>query len=298
MQLVHLAAMPEGYSLDTSKKSGFRLNLSFRQAAFSALAPGHNEFWNCLTDVLPIVFFAAALAVVGTSEAFGATPIELQQAIIWTVAGTCMQHACSLISHMFTCVSARISHSIWFVDYSGIALNFVWNAPAMALVWRYETFAPYWSTWFAANVVLTAITLGGAVWLAAVHVPRPTTSIAGEPWAQTFFGQGLGSVLFIALLLVPNLVFTAACGIHADGRALGVVLGLPLALGVKEAHLPERLLPDSGIFDCSFLHSHVIWHMLVWLLQIFYLLAYVRVVDGYGTDASCPLLPGADGLSL
>ncbi|KAJ1620226.1 hypothetical protein T492DRAFT_1079307 [Pavlovales sp. CCMP2436] len=291
MLLVHtLTSLPPGYSVDVTKSSGFRVNVSWTEAAIYALAPGHNEFWNCLTDVLPCIFFAAAGFAMAPSATFKATPPELQSAILWTIAGTCLQHMCSLASHMFTSVSARMSHAIWFLDYSGIGLNFVWNAPAMALVWRYETFAPYWDAWFAWNMVLTAVALGGSLWLAAVHKPCPKLPTAGESWTKTFFGKGLPSVLFLALLLFPNLFFTAACGIHADGRALGVVLVLPFALTYKEAHLPERLVETfgAGRFDCSFLHSHVIWHLLVWLMQTFYLLAYVRIVDRSGQEADCP----------
>lgn len=292
MQLVHLEALPPGYSVDITKRTGFRVNLTWREAALGALAPGHNEFYNCLTDVLPIVFFASSGLVLAASEAFAATPLEMRHAIVWTIAGTCVQHACSLVSHMFTSVSARMSHAIWFVDYAGIALNFVWNAPAMALVWRFDDFLPYYAAWFPLNLVLTFATLAGSISLAYRHQPSPKLSIAGESWTKAFFGQGVLSLVFIGALLVPNLFFTAACGMHADGRVLGVLLGLPFALTFKEAHLPEKLAP-SGFFDCSFFHSHVIWHMLVWLLQTFYLLAYVRVIDGFGASAGCPFLPTA-----
>lgn len=285
MQLVHLHALPKGYSVDMTKSSGFRVNMSWRDAALTALAPGHNEFWNCVTDVLPFFFFGGACAVLAHADAWARTPLELQQAIIATSAGTCLQHVCSLTSHMFTCVSARLSHTIWYVDYAGIALNFVWNAPAMALVWRFSTFAPYWHLWLGANVVLTALTLGGAIAGTVLHKPTKAAAHAetgpGESWASIFFGYGAASLLAIGVLIVPNLAFTTLAGLQADGRALGVVLGLPFALGLKEAHLPERLVPGSGRFDCSFLHSHVLWHLCVWGLQSFYLLAYIRIVDAY-----------------
>jgi len=286
MQLVHLHALPKGYSVDMTKTSGFRVNLTWRDAARTALAPGHNEFWNCVTDVLPLLFFGGACALLAHADAWAHTPVELRQAIVATSAGTCLQHACSLISHMFTCVSARLSHTIWYVDYAGIALNFVWNAPAMALVWRFALVAPYWRLWLAANVVLTVLTLGGAIAGTALHKPARAAAHAdpggGESWASVFFGYGAASLAAIGVLLAPNLIFTTLAGVQADGRALGVVLGLPFALLLKEAHLPERLVPGSSRFDCSFLHSHVLWHLCVWVLQSFYLLAYIRVVDGYG----------------
>ena len=35
---------------------------------------------------------------------------------------------------------------------------------------------------------------------------------------------------------------------------------------VQELHYPERLFARRS-FDSSFLHSHTLWHLLVWLVQ-------------------------------
>lgn len=265
VQLVCLNTLPAGYSVDTSKSSGFRVDTGWREAALYALAPGHNEFWNCLTDVLPLLYFALAGVELARRPAFASTPPELRAAIVLTVVGTCVQHGCSLVSHMFTSVSARMSHAIWFVDYAGIALNFVWNAPAMALVWRYAAFAPWWPSWLALNVVLSVGTLGGGVWLAFTHQPALTTPTAGESWTTTFFSQGLASVLLVGVLLAPNLLLTLLCGAFADRSALGVIFGLPVAIAFKELHWPERWLGrGTERFDNSLWHSHVLWHMFVY----------------------------------
>ena len=44
-----------------------------------------------------------------------------------------VQHATSMAAHTFNCVSPRLSHSIWFLDYAGIALNFVRQKTPLAV---------------------------------------------------------------------------------------------------------------------------------------------------------------------
>lgn len=56
----------------------------------------------------------------------------IRQAVEATVWGTVLQHACSLFAHVGFRASARLSHAIWFVDYAGILLNFIWNSPPVA----------------------------------------------------------------------------------------------------------------------------------------------------------------------
>lgn len=81
--------------------------------------------------LIPFLFFAAA------GVAMRCAPPQpehetIQQAVEGTVWGTVLQHACSLFSHAGFRVSARLSHAIWFVDYAGILLNFIWTTPSVA----------------------------------------------------------------------------------------------------------------------------------------------------------------------
>ena len=86
------------------------------------------------------------------------------------------------------------------------------------------------------------------------------------------------------MLLVPNIIATAAGGL-VDWRAPGVLAILGSALVVKEAHLPEALLPSrKGLFDHSPLHSHVLWHLLVWGLQALYLCVFRTALAEAATE--------------
>ena len=89
---------------------------------------------------------------------------------------------------------------------------------------------------------------------------------------QIFFGQGMLSFVGIAILFLPNIIATVAAGFLVDGRALALLAVLGAAISLKELHYPERLLHGEKreYFDDSVLHSHSIWHLLVWLVQWLY----------------------------
>ena len=65
--------------------------------------------------------------------------------------------------------------------------------------------------------------------------------------AKAFFGHGVLSLLAFFLLIAPNFVLTVIAGLTTDPFALSVVVALPLAITVKEAHLPERLAPSGTL---------------------------------------------------
>ena len=56
--IVRLTRVPPGYNLDALPKStGYRINHSILEAALSCFEPRHNEFWNILTEIAPLLFF-------------------------------------------------------------------------------------------------------------------------------------------------------------------------------------------------------------------------------------------------
>ena len=62
-------------------------------------------------------------------------------------------------------------------------------------------------------------------------------------------------------------------------------------VSVKELNLPERFAP-AGAFDLSCLHSHSLWHVCVWLLQMCYARSFfAHLGPGNGTGI---LLTGVD----
>jgi hypothetical protein len=89
---------------------------------------------------------------------------------------------------------------------------------------------------------------------------------------------GLLSIVGVALLIAPNMLSSFAVGFIVDWRAGAVPIIMVGAVAVKEMHLPERW-SAAGRYDYSMVHSHVLWHLLVWLVQTLYLLVYLANFD-------------------
>eukprot|EP00308_Calcidiscus_leptoporus_P005580 CAMPEP_0119398766 /NCGR_PEP_ID=MMETSP1334-20130426/141016_1 /TAXON_ID=127549 /ORGANISM="Calcidiscus leptoporus, Strain RCC1130" /LENGTH=278 /DNA_ID=CAMNT_0007422641 /DNA_START=247 /DNA_END=1080 /DNA_ORIENTATION=+ len=268
--------MPSGFAADMSKVHGFRVGLSWQCAALTLLDWSHNEFWNMVTDLLPAGFLMAT-SLAAWSQYDSSEDGALLAAYAATTLASAVQHMCSLASHAFCCVSPRISHSVWFLDYAGIVIEFVWNAPAMAFV-AVPSLERIWPFWACANLLATLFLLGGALHLVATYEPPCSSARGGEGWTSAFFGHGFLSLLTFVLLIVPNFAFTALAGVTADPFALSIGLALPLAIAVKEAHLPERRSPP-GRFDFSVLHSHCLWHLCVCGLQCIYMIVIERALQ-------------------
>ena len=137
--LVRLAACPPGYSFDLSKTTAYRIDFTIREAALSCFAPGHNEFWNIMTELAPLLFFLCVAADIAqrddgcepTRAADGTcTSQTLHRAGVATVLATTLQHAASLFAHTFTCCSARASRVVWYVDYAGSECRTLSNMPS------------------------------------------------------------------------------------------------------------------------------------------------------------------------
>eukprot|EP00964_Phaeocystis_antarctica_P027763 scaffold15656_cov69-Phaeocystis_antarctica.AAC.3 len=55
LQWLALAAVPQAWEVDTTKLRGFRIKLTWKRAALSIADPSHNDFFNMLTDIVPLV---------------------------------------------------------------------------------------------------------------------------------------------------------------------------------------------------------------------------------------------------
>jgi hypothetical protein len=180
-----LAAMPPAWYCDCSKVTGFRCGLTPRQAVRTALSPRHNECCNVLTDLLPLLFFlTAAVHTMLTSPGYAAAPAWLRHSFLLTSTFTVVQHALSCVAHVFNAVSARLSHTVWLLDYAGIALINAHNAPAIVFVGWPELGEPLWPWWLAVNVVTTVLLLGWAVYLTLTYQPPAKVRPRRRKWPR------------------------------------------------------------------------------------------------------------------
>ena len=271
-----LAAVPQAWEVDTTKLRGFRIKLTWKRAALSIGDPSHNDFFNMMTDLVPLVAVGAVCAQLCYAGPPRPTSTELHAAIVATTAATTFQHVCSLVGHTFYVCSARLSHAIWFLDFAGILLEFIWNAPAMALVaWPSLGAGGYLPWWGAANALLSVAVVGAAaagVWSFQPSSGRSVDIAAALCW----HGSGLG-LLLVLLLIIPNFGLTLLAAREVDGSLHAVLPLMCAALWVKGAHVPERWA-KPGRFDFSLMHSHVVWHLFVCVLQAIYMCSLLRAL--------------------
>ena len=60
----------------------------------------------------------------------------------------------------------------------------------------------------------------------------------------------------------------------ADWRSGAIIVWLLSAIAIKQLHIPERWFAP-GRLDLSVLHSHCVWHLMVWGLQVGYMVVYL-----------------------
>ena len=74
-------------------------------------------------------------------------------------------------------------------------------------------------------------------------------------------------LVFSAAAILPVYALTVAAAAQGHAPALFSAAVLPAALLLKLRHWPESLFSASSAFDRSPLHSHSVWHLLVWAVQ-------------------------------
>ena len=241
-----------------------------------------NEFWNIFTEFLPICHFTYSAIVhycaLPHTHPAAAT---LHEALLWDIYGSILQHCCSLFSHAGFRASARLSHTIWYVDYAGILLVFVWNAAPMSFLCA-PSLERFWPLWRAINLCVTFALLALSLHLTCTHAPSASAATSGE---GNFFQLFRSSRSLVALFLTavgPSFVATAiAPFVCTFGHTLMLALipTLIVSLGIKLLNVPERWLGKRIDFSFSPLHSHALWHLGVWLLEFMYYLIYVEAIQ-------------------
>jgi hypothetical protein len=92
-----------------------------------------------------------------------------------TSAFTVAQHALSCVAHIFSAVSARLSHTVWLLDYAGIVLINVHNAPAVIFIGWPQFGELLWCWWLTVNLFATVLIFGCSLHLTLTC--QPTTQV-------------------------------------------------------------------------------------------------------------------------
>lgn len=275
--------LSQGWILDTSKTRGHLVVRGspsiFSTSLQAALDPSTNEFWNILTDFLPMIFFIVTAITTST-----APDGVLQQAVVADAWATAVQHACSMVAHAACHASARLSQAIWYVDYAGIVLNMMWNAPPLAFSLR-AGYEEWWPLWCCLNLTVSVVLLGGAVRLAMTK----STATGTQTFAEVMTGGPLACT--ILSMTIPDLILSVGTPLIGGSAAadrllpLWAICILIAGLTVKQLNIPERFTTTSrgrmaGAFDYSPAHSHSLWHVAVFFCQYSYLCYYRQAMSG------------------
>lgn len=109
---------------------------------------------------------------------YAASPAWLRHSFLMTSAFTVAQHALSWVAHVFSAVSARLSHTVWLLDYAGIALINVHNAPAVIFIGWPQLGEVLWCWWLGANLIGTVLIFGRSLHLTLTF--EPTTQVGSN----------------------------------------------------------------------------------------------------------------------
>lgn len=296
LQLVDLADAEQlsgPWCWDPSKLRGHRFDTSGWHAVVTCLDPNSNEFWNCLTEILPLCHLCLiALEIAGAVDLghdVSGGSNELRRAVIGTLLGSVVQHVCSLAAHVGRSVSPRLSHSIWYVDFAGIFINNVWNVAPLVLL-----MAPQLArTVPALEWLMLGWSLGCSsllLWYglrrAATYRPKTEGRDGGRDTGENvsilnFITEVAGGprrgLLAVLALVLPNTLLSLLAGRLVDHRAPLPILGFCTAFCVKVSNVPNRWA-RPGYFDFSPLHSHALWHLGVWASQSIYVQMYLSAL--------------------
>lgn len=241
--------VPKGWLLYYKTASGYRVNYTLRQAFNSIFASNHNEVWIIWSDIFPFMYFVYEFYH------------HLQQDMLYIkyglLFGIMTSKLCSIIYHVFNCVSLTMNQTLLYVDLIGIA-NMAFGSPYMYAkimcvhYYNDNMFLIFCITLFSMYV----ITVGIYAYFLYKQIPYYKTKM-------------LSQTLIVILGAIGNLpVFFIReydnAFVYANISILSSYFLFYLCA------LPERLLA-YGATDGKLWNSHVFWHIGVFLSQYWYL---------------------------
>lgn len=268
--------LPEGWQVYPNTISGYRVNYSVRMAALSLWDPTHNEFWMIWTDLVPCTGFLALLVVFPFSHGFNSMSSFHRVLAVGVLFSAVCCRACSCAYHTFNCTSARMNQTLINLDLMGIA------SMALGAPWLFAmaagTTSPYDKGFLAyVSVLLVLFTALASQFGYRLATGRPALDYPEAQQLLLLLLAGIGNTPALAILctsgvspewFVPCLLCPA---LFASGYVFFYRMGFP-----------ERNM-EPGRADGMPWNSHVIWHVLSSLGQLFYVLTPFMPRLGAGT---------------
>lgn len=262
-EIFRLEHLPIGWCEYPDTLNGYRVNYSFLQASKSILDTRHNEVWMIWTDLIPCVLFLVLFLVFISSNAFK----ELDTFYRWMGSGIYLAvFLCRLFSgiyHIYNCVSIAINKTLINIDLIGICCMSFGSPWVFAVANKTESvgdtkFIAYLCVLFGmfllcvtcfSYVLMKKITSGW--WMLARQPLLVSLALAGNaPSFIVGFSAEFPTIWRTCFLVGP----------------LGFVFGYVV---FYISRFPECRC-SKGAADGKVWNSHVIWHCIASIGQLFY----------------------------
>ena len=236
--------LPVGWGQYPYTLNGYRVQYTFAQALRSVFHAQHNEFWMIWSDIAPSTAFTCMMYYADNDD----------RAKMLMFFGAISCRACSLVYHIFNCVSTEANRRLIYVDLVGIASNAL-GVPYVARTASFND-TKWDTTWFLN--IFCAMYVGCVLYFvlsANNHSAQKLLvglAVAGN--LPTLYAiTDAEQPPYVRLCLLSGLFWFAA----------GYVLFYAWAW-------PNRYMP-SGSADFKWWHSHVLWHVSSALGQLSFL---------------------------
>ena len=269
---LHINELPNGWCEYPFTLTGYRVDYSWKAATLSVFNRKHNEFWMIWSDIFPIIVFEYLYFVNRASESFQKRSLFLQCLVVGLYAAVILSRMCSCFYHIYNCVSLDMNQRLINLDLIGICFMALGSPWIFAIANKSDRFGdPSFLAYiavllssFCGCIILLCLLFTGNVSGGWTRVRQPCLvilSIIGNfPAIQVGTDRGFSPVWRSLSLLAVG----------------GFLLGYAVFFAGR---FPECLLP-LGVADGKVWNSHVIWHIIASLAQLFYVMTTFLPVDG------------------
>lgn len=241
--------VPKGWLVYYKTTTGYRVHYSIYSALYSIFANNHNEFWKIWTDIFPIMYFICQFILYMKIH-----KIDLKYGLYF---GIISSRICSLIYHIFNCISLRLNQTLIYIDLIGVA-NMAFGSPYIFItVFDSDKHLLKYSVLLLFTYCITVY----------VYLYMFFKNI---PYHKTHF---ISQCLIVSLGIIGNaplfyMIYTQEYRYSEYEYASIVILFSYITFYLF--NIPERFL-CTGASDGKLWNSHVLWHIGVSVTQYLYL---------------------------
>lgn len=220
----------------------------------------HNEFWMIWSDIFPLVLFCGVATEYYLSDGFYCQNGFYRVLTSLVLFAVVVSRACSLMYHVFHCLSVRTNQSLINLDLIGICQGALGAPYFMARLlktsdWNDAYFQLY-VCWMSVQYCTCIVAFGYLL-----CVDSQIKCCKGWAMCNLLVLAVIGNAPILAIGVSPSFASNVRVYCLCGPAALGV------GYMIYSLHIPEAFL-DAGQSDGRVWNSHVIWHNLVTISQL------------------------------